>query len=130
MNEGGIQNTIRMFLSNIGVLNWRNNTGQAWVGNAKKLPNGDVLIKNARPFRAGLCKGSSDIIGLTPVFITPDMLGKTIGVFTSIEVKTKTGRVTEEQQLFINTIKINGGFAGIARSTDDVDKIIHRYDGL
>lgn len=135
MKELGIQNLLRMFMSNIGIVNWRNNTGTGWVGKAQRISRkgmvsvevGDVVVRNARPLSAGLCKGSADVIGITPVFITQEMVGKTLGVFTAIEVKTKTGKVSVEQENFINVIKKHGGYAGIARERDDVTKIINRY---
>lgn len=122
-------------MSGIGITNWRNNTGTGWAGKSTKITRagsyvleaGDVVIKNARPLRAGLCKGSSDIIGITPVFITQDMVGQTIGVFTAVEVKSKRGKATENQENFISVIRQHGGYAGVARSTDDIDEIIKRY---
>lgn len=135
MREQGIQNLIRIFMSGIGITNWRNNTGTGWAGKSTKIARsgryqleaGDVVVKNARPLRSGLCKGSSDIIGLTPVFITQDMVGKTVGVFTAVEVKGKTGKPTEAQNNFIQIVKRHGGYAGIARNQEDVDQIINRF---
>jgi hypothetical protein len=47
---------------------------------------------------ASLCKGSADLIGYRTITITPDMVGQQVAVFTSIEVKTPTGRIRPEQQ--------------------------------
>ena len=134
MREQGIQNLIRIFMSGIGVVNWRNNTGTGWVGKAKNIRThctvacepGDVVIKNARPLRSGLCKGSSDIIGITPVFITQAHIGRTLGVFSAIEVKSKTGKPSADQLNFLRVVEKAGGFAGIARSNDDIEVIINR----
>lgn len=68
-------------------------------------------------------KGGSDLICVTPVKITADMVGKTVGVFTAIEVKNKTGRVSVHQQRFIDHITALGGFAGVARSPEEALKI-------
>ena len=135
MKEQGIQNLIRMFMSGIGITNWRNNTGTGWVGKASRITKnctvrlepGDVVIKNARPLRAGLCRGSSDIIGITPVYITPDHVGTTLGVFTAVEVKTETGRPSKEQLTFLQAVEKAGGYAGIAKSNDDISEIVNRY---
>lgn len=113
MKEGVIQNQIRLALSKDGVVNFRNNTGMV------KDP------ETGRVIRFGLCKGSSDVIGITPVVITQDMVGKTVGVFTAVEVKTKNGRPSKPQLTFIDKIKSMGGFAGIARSVDEALKIVH-----
>jgi hypothetical protein len=85
---------------------WRNNTGA-------------IKDSEGRLVRFGLCKGSSDIIGIRPVTITADMVGKTIGAFTAIEVKTPKGKPTEEQLNFIQRVKDLGGLAGVARSVED-----------
>lgn len=119
-------------LSEAGTTIFRNNTGTGWVGKSTRISTrcavtlepGDVVIKNARVLHAGLCVGSSDLIGITPVKITPDMIGSTLGVFTAAEVKTKTGRPTDEQVRFINAIKSRGGIAGIVRSTDDAVQLV------
>ena len=100
-------------------------------------PLGSTLFKNVRGFflsldgkrkiTAGLQpNGSSDLIGLTKVLITPDMVGQTIGVFTAIEVKTPTGAVRDNQAHFIKVILKYGGYAGIARNTEDAKKIIKK----
>ena len=51
-----------------------------------------------------------------------DILGIYQGSFLAIEVKTKTGKVSPEQQQFIDNINRLGGIAFVARSTDDVRK--------
>jgi len=135
MKEQGIQNLIRIFMSGIGIVNWRNNTGTGWVGKATRIQKncsvtlmpGDVVIRNARPLRSGLCKGSADVIGITPVFITKDHVGRTLGVFTAVEVKSKTGKPTADQLNFLQQVEKAGGYAGIAKSNDDIDGIVNRF---
>jgi hypothetical protein len=101
---------------------FRNNVGQAWTGQSTRT--GDVMtIRNPRPLNAGLCVGSSDLIGFTSIEITPDMVGAKIAVFTAIEVKTVKGTARKEQAQFINTVKKFGGFAGIVRTTQEAIKL-------
>ena len=114
--ETKIQNQILLSLSNAGCTVWRNETAGAWVGRVVHREPGVITLANPSALAAGLCVGSSDLIGITPVTITPDMVGQTIGVFTAVEVKTETGRPTKEQLNFINAVKAAGGIAGIARS--------------
>ena len=71
------------------------------------------------PVRYGLQPGSSDLIGWRTVTITPEMVGTTIAVFTSIEVKTATGRLRPEQQQWLDAVQSAGGIAGVARSVED-----------
>jgi len=55
----------------------------------------------------------------------PDLMGMLKGGhFFGIEVKSKTGKPTQAQDDFICKVLGGGGLAGIARSIDDVDKIL------
>ena len=72
----------------------------------------------------GLARGSADLVGWRTVVITPDMIGRRIAVFTSIEVKTPTGRVRPEQQAWLGVVRGAGGIAGVARSIEDANRII------
>lgn len=103
---------------------FRNNTAQAWVGAATKimrptavtLQPGDVVIRNARPLHAGLCTGSSDLIGWTQ--------RDGAAVFTAVEVKTETGRATPEQRQFVDAVSGAGGIAGVVRSVDEAQRLL------
>jgi hypothetical protein len=75
------------------------------------------------PVRYGLQPGSSDLIGWRTVTITPEMVGQQVAVFTSIEVKTATGRVKPEQKLWLDKVQAAGGIAGVARSVEDALRI-------
>jgi len=52
------------------------------------------------------------------------MVGTQLAVFTSIEVKSPTGRVRPEQQQWLNAVQAAGGVAGIARSVEDAQRIL------
>jgi hypothetical protein len=67
----------------------------------------------------GLARGSADLIGWTIRTVTPEMVGQQVAVFTSIEVKTPTGRVKPEQQQWLDAVQSAGGIAGVARSVED-----------
>ncbi len=116
---------------------FRNNTGTGWVGQAKritkpttvKLDVGDVVIRDARPLRAGLCVGSSDLIGWNTKIITPEMVGNKIAIFTAVEVKKPSGRATKEQINFIKQVRENGGIAGIAKSGEQAVDLIKNLKG-
>ncbi len=72
----------------------------------------------------GLCKGSADLIGYRSIAITPDMVGTTVAVFLSIEVKTATGKLRPEQQQWLDAVQAAGGIAGVARSVEDALRIV------
>ena len=71
----------------------------------------------------GLAKGSADLIGWRTVVVTPEMVGTRLAVFTSIEVKTPTGRLTPQQRNWQAAVLAAGGFSGIARSVSDALQI-------
>jgi dihydroxyacid dehydratase/phosphogluconate dehydratase len=45
-------------------------------------------------------------------------------VFTSIEVKTPTGRIAPAQQHWLQAVRAAGGIAGVVRSVNDAIKLI------
>ena len=71
----------------------------------------------------GLARGSADLIGWRTITIGPEHVGQRIAVFTSIEVKTPTGRVSSFQQSWLEAVLAAGGIAGIARSVPDALRI-------
>ena len=108
---------------------FRNNVGKTWTGqlvDRKNTPNNGVVvvIKNARPFHAGLVKGSSDLIGWTRVTITPEMVGKEVAIFTAMEAKTGNTAVSKEQKNFMAQVKNAGGIASIFRTVARAVQII------
>ena len=72
----------------------------------------------------GLARGSADLIGWRTVTIPQAMVGSRIAVFTSIEVKTPTGRIRPEQQAWLEAVTQAGGLAGIARSVTDAQALL------
>lgn len=64
----------------------------------------------------GLADGSSDLIGWT--------VRNGVAVFTALEVKSAKGRVTPEQQQFIDAVREAGGIAGVCRSVGDAELLL------
>jgi dihydroxyacid dehydratase/phosphogluconate dehydratase len=52
------------------------------------------------------------------------MVGTQVAVFTSIEVKTPTGRVKPEQQQWLEVVQAAGGIAGVARSVEEANALL------
>ena len=102
---------IQLALSKARCRLWRNNIGVATHGVVKVV--------------YGLATGSGDLIGFTEVTITPEMVGKSIAVFTSIEVKTAKKYATAPQRAWAAMVRCHGGFAGTARSVDDAVRILN-----
>lgn len=114
--ETKIQRNQMLALSEDGRLVFRNETARAWVGQVIHKAGDQVTLKGAQMLPFGLCVGSADIIGITPVIITPEMVGTTVGVFSAWETKTKTGKPSDEQKKFLRAVRKFGGFSGIART--------------
>ena len=108
--ETVILNRIRVALSGLAVT-FRNHVGM-------------LRDERGQVHKFGLFKGSSDLIGWQSVTVTPDMVGQRVAVFVAIEVKTPTGRVSREQQTFIDRVREAGGRAGVARSPEEALTIL------
>lgn len=119
MNERDITNPLLKAASKVGARLFRQNVGRGWVGRLVSQKDGTVVLANARVLHAGLCKGSSDVIGWMPVVITPDMVGRRIAVFTALEVKTPGVPTTDEQANFVRAVRESGGYAAVVRNVED-----------
>ena len=96
--ENKVQLEAMKYLKNKGVLCWRNNTMGVY--------DPKLNIYRSNPYNM---KGVGDIVGMTPD-----------GRFLSIEVKTKTGKPSADQLLFIKRCTLNGGLCFVARSIEDI----------
>jgi hypothetical protein len=110
--EAVIQQQIRLALSRAGSVMHRNNVGATRDAQGRLIRYG---VGNP---------GGSDLIGWTPVVITPEMIGRTVAVFTAVEVKAPCGKATDAQINFLARVLNAGGYAGIARSTDDALSVV------
>ena len=77
--------------------------------------------RSGRLVTFGLARGSADLIGWRTITVTQAMVGTRLAIFTSIEVKTPTGRVRPEQQAWLEAVQGAGGIAVIARSVPDAE---------
>lgn len=100
MNEHSIQNAIRLKLSELGYCVFRANVGR-------------FQTKDGRWFDTGLPRGFSDL------FAVKD------GRIYFLEVKTETGRPSEEQLRFLAVMRDRYGcVAEIVRSVDDAVRAV------
>ena len=109
--ETVLQNQIRLAIAAPNVKMFRNNVGA-------------LTTNDGRRVNFGLCAGSSDLIGFTSKTITADDVGKTVAIFTAIEVKTPTGKVSPQQKAFIDVVNRSGGIGGVVRSVDDATSLL------
>jgi hypothetical protein len=136
MAESKIQREIQLAAPKLGARLFRNNVALGWVGKSTRFKKveqitvrpGDVVVRCARPLHAGLCVGSSDLIGWVPITITAEMVGRTVAVFSGVEVKTTDTHATEDQSAFIDVICKAGGIGLVARSVSDLERGILGYN--
>ena len=107
----------------------RNNSGACIddTGRLVRYGLGNISKKQTEKIK------SSDLIGITKIVITPEMVGQTVGVFTAIEVKKECWKIDKKldkresaQNNFINWVKLQGGFAGFANSVESIKNILGR----
>ncbi len=82
-SEEWSQSAIKLRASQTGLRLWRNNRGAVTTDDGRHIRYGlanDSAAMNKRI-------KSHDLIGITPVVITPAHIGRVLGVFTSIEAK-------------------------------------------
>lgn len=116
MSEQELQQRIRLELGRGPVRLWRNNVG------ALRDQRGQLVSY-------GLCRGSSDLIGLRRLTIGPEHLGQNLAVFAAIEVKSERGRLAAEQQQFLEVVRELGGLAGVARSLPEAGALLQLDTG-
>ena len=133
MKESPVLHHSLLALSEAGHLAMRNNTGVGWTGSpytyyGKLVQNplrvtkpttvtlmpGDVLIRRARPLRAGLMVGGGDIV----------VCRKDDGRFGMVECKSETGRQSKDQRLVQTAVIEHGGIYGVARSPEESLRVI------
>ncbi len=113
VGEAHVQNQVRLEASKKGATLMRNNVGV--LMDARGVPVRFGLANDSKQMNTKM--KSSDLIGFTPVHITPDMVGSTLAQFTAREVKASGWRFNpkdkrEQAQLrFIELIVANGGDA-------------------
>lgn len=126
-SETAVQNIARRDHAFFGPM-WRNNSGV-------------LLDRNGTPVRFGLANESkqenervksSDLIGITEVMITGDMIGRILGVFTAYECKPEgwtlkpSDKRAHAQAAYHDIVRQSGGFAGFVTKPDDMLRIIGR----
>lgn len=102
--EKAIENQILHFLFKRGIFAWKNQS----VGIFDPIRK--IYRRSNNPFHI---KGVSDILGILPG-----------GRFLAIEVKAKYGKPSPEQVLFLDKITKSGGVGFIAKSVEDVEKVL------
>lgn len=96
------------------VLIWRQH-----VGLFRTFHNPDRLVHVGQP-------GMSDAAAIVKVTITPDMVGKTVGIAVQPEFKTRTGRQREDQQNWQAAVEARGGIYELVRTPEQMIDLVAR----
>lgn len=125
-SEARAQQDARLDIRRQGAMSWRNNVGAMPAKVPTRCPACSFSFEIRQPpLRWGLCNDShklntqfksSDLILIISRLITPDMVGRTIGQFGSVEIKPPgwqySGNAHERGQLaWLSLIQSFGGFA-------------------
>ena len=143
MKESSVQKLIWQAIGGNGkTILFRLNTGMGWLSGlgpkgVHNLKDGSIHIEAPRPIPLGFglangkpVVGACDLPGWTRVTITPEMVGHTVAVFTSIETKrTKNGKPSDDQLNWLKQVKAAGGIAGIANSVESAQAIFIEWFG-
>lgn len=110
MKENAILRSIRVRMGQLRMLILRYTIGTFFA------PDGTIVHIGE--------KGVSDLIGIIPHTVRPEDVGRTVGVFTALEVKQSGGRVRKEQGPFLRRINALGGIAAVVRSAEDAEDVV------
>lgn len=120
-SEQALQVEIQVEASKRGMRLWRNNSGAVTTEDGRHIRFG--LGNTSKQLNSQI--KSSDLIGITPIIITQEMVGQTVGVFTSIEVKRPgwvyRGQGREvAQQAWIAMVNALGGIGKFVSKLEDL----------
>lgn len=104
--EKEIENDILRWLGLRNIYSWKVKTVGTFDTKLGRFRKSSPLYK----------KGVSDILG-----ILDD------GTFLALEVKSKNGKATPEQKMFLDNITRRGGVAGLVRSVQDVENLLRGH---
>lgn len=125
-SEAVVQQEVRLALARMGGQVWRNNTGACTDESGRLIRYG--LANESAQLNAVI--KSSDLIGIVPVTITADMVGKTVGVFVAVECKHEGWHMipsdnrAKAQAKYIDIVKDVGGMGGFATCVEDLNGIL------
>jgi hypothetical protein len=112
-SETGVQKRERLRAAHAGGILWRNNVGV--LTNDRGTPVRYGLANDSKAMNKKI--KSSDLIGITPIVVTPAMVGTRVGIFTAKETKAPgwhyTGTEREQAQCkYLDIVIAAGGIGG------------------
>ena len=126
MKESSVQQRIRLIAARMNIELWRNNIGACTDETGRVIRYG--LGNDSAALNEQI--KSSDLIGLMPVLITPEMVGTIIGRFVAVECKESNWKMlpsdkcAKAQERWHEIVRKSGGIAGFAISEFDFVELI------
>lgn len=122
MSEMATQQRLRVLAAQYGTPLLRNNSGACTdtTGRVIRYGLGNDSERINKAFK------SSDLIGIWPVVVTPEMVGRTLGLFFAVEVKRPGWKLTagdergQAQAAFGRWVQEHGGVFTFATNEKDV----------
>lgn len=125
-SESVVQQQAMLYMARMGGHAWRNNVGACVDDTGRQIRYG--LANTSASMNQEI--KSSDVIGVTPVLITPAHVGQTLGVFTALECKPSnwkwypSDKRAPAQAKFHDIVRSAGGYAGFVLGNEYIPGII------
>lgn len=87
------------------------------VGRYRHLNQPDLVVSIGTP-------GMADCLGVVACKITPDMVGKVVGVAVAAEFKTAKGKQAEHQQAWQRAFEQRGGVYRLVRDPAEMAQLV------
>jgi len=123
-NESELQQFVQITSPKYGCILMRNNSGACVDETGRMVRYGLGHTSPKQQFK------SADLIGITKVLITQEMVGTYIGVYTAFEIKKPEWKPTKKldaheikQKNFLDWVTANGGISAFIKSLDDLKTI-------
>jgi len=125
-NEAVVQQQVQLAMARLGAQVWRNNSGACTDDTGRLIRYG--LGNSSAALNAAI--KSADLIGITPMTVQAHHVGRTVGVFTALEVKRPGWHLTpgdkrgQAQKRFLDIVVGVGGMAGFVTDPADLANIL------
>lgn len=131
LSEAAVQSRVRLHAPENNQFLGRNNSGAYSQKNPPTAGTRWGWCNESDPFNKVF--KTPDLIGYTRVTVTPEMIGKTVAVFTGFEIKdpnwklTKGDKRAQAQKSCITKIMADGGIASFITNHSQVALVVRQY---
>jgi len=120
ISEAAVEDRVRLLAPQFGGILWRNNSG-AYKDETGRLIRYGLANESAKVNKR---VKSADLIGLIPLVIRPEHVGKTLGLFTAIECKREGWKLkprddrAQAQLKYLEIVYDRGGFGAFCADAE------------